>query len=234
MTLLQMQNLTARYGDFQALFGIDAHVDEGETVALIGANGAGKTTLLRAIAGLGTREAGQLTFAGQDILALDPGALAQRGIAMVPEGRRLFPSLTVAENLMIGGDVGRRGYWTLPRVLELFDEIAPMAQRPAGLLSGGQQQMVAIGRALMTNPELLLVDEASLGLAPVIVDRVYEALAGLKARGTTIVLVEQDIRRALAASDRFYCMLGGQVSLAGASDGACFERVSQAYFGENQ
>lgn len=234
MSLLQMQNLTARYSDFQALFGIDAHVAKGETVALIGANGAGKTTLLRAIAGLGAREAGQLTFAGQDILALGPGALAQRGIAMVPEGRRLFPSLTVAENLMIGGDVGRRGHWTLPQVLELFDEISPMAQRPAGLLSGGQQQMVAIGRALMTNPELLLVDEASLGLAPVIVDRVYEALTDLKARGTTIVLVEQDIRRALAASDRFYCILGGQVSLTGASDGACFEQVSQAYFGENQ
>ncbi|MGB7241645.1 MAG: ABC transporter ATP-binding protein [Sulfitobacter sp.] len=232
MSLLDIKNLSAHYGDFQALFGVSMHVAPGETVALVGANGAGKTTLLRTIAGLGTRHAEQLAFKNTDVSALPTEKLASMGIAMVPEGRRLFAGMSVAENLMIGADLGRKGPWNMEKVFGLFPELAAFAARPAGLLSGGQQQMVSLGRALMTNPELLLVDEVSLGLAPVIVDRVYDALARLKDTETTIVLVEQDIRRALRASDRFYCMLSGRITLEGPSKDDSFDAVSRAYFGE--
>ncbi|AAV97236.1 branched-chain amino acid ABC transporter, ATP-binding protein (plasmid) [Ruegeria pomeroyi DSS-3] len=232
MSMLEIENLDARYGDFQALFGISLNVRRGETIALVGANGAGKTTLLRAIAGLGQYHAGVLRLNGRDIGSASPQELARMGISMVPEGRRLFTGMSVAENLMIGADLGRGGHWVRDAVFDLFPEIAVMAHRPAGLLSGGQQQMVSLGRALMTNPDLLLVDEVSLGLAPVVVDRVYAALAQLKERKTTLVVVEQDIRRALDVSDRFYCMLSGRVALAGASAPAAFDAVSRAYFGE--
>lgn len=232
MTLFSAQNLSARYGDFQALFGITLHVEPGETLALVGANGAGKTTLLRAIAGLGDTAADSLTFKGGEIARSNPQELARLGISMVPEGRRLFPGMSVAENLAVGGDLGRIGPWTQDTVFDLFPELASMAARPAGLLSGGQQQMVSLGRALMTNPDLLLVDEVSLGLAPVVVDRVYDALTRLRAQKTTIVLVEQDIRRALLVSDRFCCLLSGRIALEGPSDAAAFDAVSRAYFGE--
>lgn len=232
MTLLAMENLTAHYGDFQALSGISMHVSRGEAVALVGANGAGKTTLLRTICGLGACTADRLAFNGSEVAAMPAETLANMGISMVPEGRRLFPGMTVADNLAIGGDLGRKGHWSEATVFNLFPELADFASRPAGLLSGGQQQMVSLGRALMTNPELLLVDEVSLGLAPVIVDRVYDALAKLRDEKTTIVLVEQDIRRALDVSDRFYCLLSGRVTLEGSSKPEAFDAVSQAYFGE--
>jgi branched-chain amino acid transport system ATP-binding protein len=232
MNLLDIKNLSAHYGDFQALFGVSMHVAPGETVALVGANGAGKTTLLRTIAGLGTRHADRLAFKDADVSAQPAEKLAALGIAMVPEGRRLFAGMSVMENLMIGADLGRTGPWSMERVFDLFPELAEFSARPAGLLSGGQQQMVSLGRALMINPELLLVDEVSLGLAPVIVDRVYDALARLKDTETTIVLVEQDIRRALQASDRFYCMLSGRITLEGPSTDDSFDAVSRAYFGE--
>lgn len=232
MTLLAIDNLTATYGDFQALFGVTLQVEPGETVALVGANGAGKTTLLRAICGLGDCRADRLAFNGSDIVGTPAETLAGLGISMVPEGRRLFPGMTVAENLAIGGDLGRKGRWSEATVFDLFPELADFAARPAGLLSGGQQQMVSLGRALMTNPDLLLVDEVSLGLAPVIVDRVYDALAKLRDEKTTIIIVEQDIRRALDVSDRFYCLLSGRVMLEGSSEPGAFDAVSRAYFGE--
>lgn len=232
MTLLAIDNLTATYGDFQALFGVTLQVEPGETVALVGANGAGKTTLLRAICGLGDCRADRLALNGSDIVGTPAETLAGLGISMVPEGRRLFPGMTVAENLAIGGDLGRKGRWSEATVFDLFPELADFAARPAGLLSGGQQQMVSLGRALMTNPDLLLVDEVSLGLAPVIVDRVYDALAKLRDEKTTIIIVEQDIRRALDVSDRFYCLLSGRVMLEGTSEPEAFDAVSRAYFGE--
>jgi len=213
MSLLQTRALRAFYGDFQALFDIDVTVDEGETVAIIGANGAGKTTFLRALAGALPCGADMVTFDGRAIGAMTAHEIVRLGIAMVPEGRRLFPSLTVEENLKLGAHSGRAGTWTLERVYELFPMLAEHRGRPATLLSGGQQQIAAIGRALMSNPRLLLCDELSLGLAPVVIRDIYARLPAITREGTTLIIVEQDINRALDASARFYCFLEGRVAL---------------------
>jgi len=231
--MLEVEGLDAFYGDFQALFGVSLTVAEGETHALIGANGAGKSSLLGALAGLTAHRARALALDGAPLSTLDAPTLAQAGIALSPEGRRIFPSLTVRENLLMGANTGRAGYWTLATVAALFPILDEFAHRRAGLLSGGQQQMVAIGRALMANPRLLLLDEVSLGLAPVVVDQVYAALETLRGSEMGILLVEQDIRRALNFSDRFTCLLEGQVALAGDSPAADPARVSRAYFGED-
>lgn len=229
--LLHIEALDAFHGDFQALFGISLSLAPGETLALIGANGAGKTSLLRAICGL-TEARGGLLLDGRDLAPLPTPERARAGIAMAPEGRRLFPSLSVAENLMMGARIARPGPWNMQSVCALFPILAEFAERPAGLLSGGQQQMVAIGRALMANPALLLLDELSLGLAPVVVDELHAALASLRGQ-MAMILVEQDMRRALAASDRFVCLLEGRLVMQGASNGADTAALARAYFGED-
>lgn len=231
MTLLETRDLTAHYGDFQALFGIDTQVGEGETVAVIGANGAGKSTFLRAIAGQLRSDANAVMFQGQPVGALPAHAVLRLGIAMVPEGRRLFPSLSVEENLKLGAYAGRPGPWSLTRVYELFPILQERSNVPATSLSGGQQQMCAIGRALMSNPTLLLCDEISLGLAPIIIRDIYRALPIITGEGTTVLVVEQDINQALAVSDRVYCFQEGRVSLRGVPDDLSRDQISAAYFG---
>jgi branched-chain amino acid transport system ATP-binding protein len=231
MTLLQTRGLRAYYGDFQALFGIDLTVAEGETVAVIGANGAGKTTLLRAIAGALACEAAMVEFDGRRIGALTAHEIVCLGIAMVPEGRKLFPSLTVEENLLLGAYCGRTGAWSLVRVYELFPMLEERRSLPATSLSGGQQQMAAIGRALMSNPRLLLCDELSLGLAPVVIRDIYARLDAITAEGTALVIVEQDISRALDASARFYCLQEGRVALTAQCRGFDRQAITSAYFG---
>ena len=231
MTLLETTGLAAYYGDFQALFGIDFRIAEGETVAIIGANGAGKTTLLKALTGLLPAPADHVRFAGAPIGSLPPDRIVALGIAMIPEGRRMFPSLSVEENLRMGEQCGRSGPWTLERVYGLFPALRERRRAPATALSGGQQQMVAIGRALMTNPRLLLCDELSLGLAPVIIRDIYAALPGIKGEGTTMVIVEQDIGRALGMADRVYCLQEGRVRLEGAPAALTREQIRLAYFG---
>ena len=229
--ILTLSGLDAFYGDFQALYGVDLTVSEGEVLAIIGANGAGKTTLLRSIAGLIGNEAGQVCYRGQSIGAERPDVIAQMGLAMVPEGRQLFPSLSVEENLMIGGRVNRDGPWTLRRVYELFPILEERRAQASTSLSGGQQQMVAIGRALMANPDLIMFDEISLGLAPVIIRDIYKALPGIVGGGMSAVIVEQDITKALAVSSRVYCLQEGRVSLEGRSDAVSREDIARAYFG---
>jgi branched-chain amino acid transport system ATP-binding protein len=231
MTLLDIAGLDAAYGDFQALFGINLAVAAGEAVSVIGANGAGKTTLMRAIAGQLPVPAAAIRFDGVPIGGMPPERVVRLGIAMVPEGRKLFPSLSVEENLRIGTHCGRRGPWTLDRVCRLFPVLAERRRQPATTLSGGQQQMAAIGRALLTNPQLLLCDEISLGLAPVVIRDIYAALPGIRTEGTTVLIVEQDISRALAAADRVYCLQEGRVTLEGAPAALTRARIKHAYFG---
>ena len=229
--LLQTSDLAAFYGDAQALFGIDFRVDAGETVAVIGANGAGKSTFMKAVVGLVKARAESVRFQGQAIGGLPPGEIVKRGIALVPEGRRLFPSLSVEENLLMGGYARRPGPWSLPRLFKLFPILAQKRAQPATSLSGGQQQMVAIGRALMSNPSLLLCDELSLGLAPIVVKEIYDALPALTAEGMTLVIVEQDVTMAQRVSQRIYCFQEGRVSLQGRSEELTREQISRAYFG---
>jgi branched-chain amino acid transport system ATP-binding protein len=231
MSLLQTRALRAFYGDFQALFDIDVSVDEGDTIAVIGANGAGKTTFLRAVAGVLPCGNDMVMFDGRPVGGLTAHEIVRLGIAMVPEGRRLFPSLSVEENLLLGAHSGRTGAWTLARVYELFPMLAQHRDRPATLLSGGQQQMTAIGRALMSNPRLLLCDELSLGLAPVVIRDIYARLSTITGEGMTLIIVEQDINRALDASARFYCFLEGRVALTAPSHGFDRAAITSAYFG---
>ncbi|WP_395407096.1 ATP-binding cassette domain-containing protein [Pseudoduganella sp. UC29_106] len=207
--LLKIQELTAFYGDFQALFGVDFEIAAGEVVALIGANGAGKSTLLKSITGLLKAPKDSVRFAGEAISGLAPGKIVTKGIAMVPEGRRLFPSLSVEENLMIGGYSRRPGPWNLEAVYRLFPVLRERRRHPGTELSGGQQQMVAIGRALMSNPSLLICDEISLGLAPIIVKEIYDALPVITEGGLSVIVVEQDVATARSVSHRLYCMQEG-------------------------
>jgi branched-chain amino acid transport system ATP-binding protein len=229
--LLKTEGLTAFYGDAQALFGIDFELREAETVAIIGANGAGKSTFLKALTGLVKTRPEQISFKGEPIGGLPPGEIVKRGIALVPEGRRLFPSLSVEENLLMGGFAQRPGPWSLERLFKLFPILEQKRANPATSLSGGQQQMVAIGRALMSNPSVLLCDELSLGLAPIVIKEVYDALPAICAEGMTAVIVEQDVSMAQLVSRRIYCFQEGRVSLQGASDSLTREQISQAYFG---
>ncbi len=232
-TLLDVSDVDAGYGDVRALFGVSLRVREGEMVAVIGANGAGKSTLLRTIAGLLRPTRGSVRFAGQDVTGLPAYRRQPLGIALVPEGRRLFPSLTVQENLQIGAYRRRPGRWSLTGVYDLFPRLAELRHRSASALSGGEQQAVAIGRALMCNPRLLLLDEVSLGLAPVVVKQVYAALPAITATGTTVLVVEQDVGQALRVADRVQCLLEGRVALEGTATGVTREAVTAAYFGVN-
>jgi branched-chain amino acid transport system ATP-binding protein len=231
--LLEVSGLTAHYGDFQALFGVGLRLDAGETVAIIGANGAGKSTLMRAITGVAKVTGGGIRLAGEEIQRLPAPDILQRGIAMVPEGRRLFPSLSVEENLLIGADARKGdGAWTLERVFDLFPILRERRHNPGTALSGGQQQMVAIGRALMSNPRVLLCDELSLGLAPVVIKEIYAAVPRIKAGGASLIVVEQDIGQALKVADRVYCMMEGRVTLAARPQDVSRAEIHAAYFGE--
>lgn len=232
--LLQAQGLRAGYGDLQALFDVDLTVDEGTCVAIIGANGAGKSTLLGTIAGEVALWSGSMRYAGEDLAGRRTAGRVADGIALVPEGRRLFPSLTVEENLRLGAYRGRPGPWTLPRVYELFPRLAERRNISATSMSGGEQQACAIGRALLSNPRLLLLDEVSLGLAPVIVKQIYDRLPTIRSEGTTVVVVEQDVTQALAAADHVVCLLEGRVSLTGRPEDLARDAITAAYFGTEE
>jgi len=232
MPLLETRRLTAFYGDFQALYGIDTSLEAGETIAIIGANGAGKSTFLKAIAGLIRGPADSVLLDGRPIGAHPAADIVKLGIALVPEGRRLFPSLTVEENLLIGGHSRKMpGPWSLDRVYALFPVLKERRASATPILSGGQQQMAAIGRALMSNPRVLLCDEISLGLAPIIIADIYAALPQIKAEGTTVVLVEQDIVQAMKVANRVYCFQEGRLSLEGRPSELTREQIHRAYFG---
>ncbi len=229
--LLEARGLIAFYGDFQALFGIDFRVEQAETVAIIGSNGAGKSTLLKSITGLVRTKAEAIYFDGKAIGGDPAYRIVSQGISMVPEGRRLFPSLSVEENLLIGAYRKRQGPWNLEAVYAIFPMLRERRHAAAMALSGGQQQMVALGRALMANPRLLLCDEISLGLAPVIIKEIYAQLEHITANGTTLVVVEQDIKQAMAVSDRVYCLREGRVALEGKPSNLGRAEITKAYFG---
>ena len=231
MTLLSVEGLEARHGQLKAVRGVSLAIEKAETVALVGANGAGKTTLLRAIAGAHRIAAGRITFKGDDISATSSHARAALGVALVPEGRRLFTRLTVEENLLLARSAGRTGTWTLDAVMEAFPNLKDRRRALAGTLSGGEQQATAIGRALMMNPELLLLDEVSLGLSPLIVDRLYVQLEALKSSGVAMLLVEQDLKRAMSTASRAICMLEGAIAIEGSTRTLTREQVTEAYFG---
>ena len=231
MTLLEVSGLNAFYGDLQAIYDIEFNVAEKESVALLGANGAGKSTFLRSLVGLIDSKSGSVRFASEDISVAPAEDIARLGLGMVPEGRMLFDSLTVEENLQMGALNRRPGSWTLRRVFDLFPILEERRGKMPGQLTGGQQQMVSIGRALMSNPRLLLCDEISLGLAPVVVEQIYRSFSDIRQEGTALVLVEQDVKRACAAADRVYCFLKGRVSLTAAAKGVSLAQLTQAYFG---
>lgn len=231
MTLLEVAGLDVFHADLQAVFGLDFTVAEREAVALVGANGAGKTTFLRALVGLIDSKRGSVRFDGGDIVKMPAERIARLGLGMVPEGRMLFDTLTIEENLLMGQVSRRPGSWTLRRVYDLFPVLQERRNHMPRQLSGGQQQMVAIGRALMCNPRLLLCDEISLGLAPVMVEQIYGAFADIRSEGTALVLVEQDVKRAASASDRIYCLLKGRVSLSASARDVGLAELTHAYFG---
>jgi len=231
VNVLTVSEADVFYGEFQALFGVSLEVNVGETVAIIGANGAGKTTLLRAIAGVLTPKRGQIMHRGASIVGQPAHALCRRGISMVPEGRAIFPSLSVEENLALGAYARRTGRWALSAIYELFPILKERARVQGADLSGGEQQMLAIGRALMSNPDLILMDEISLGLAPLVVKELYRVVRQVAEAGTTVVIVEQDVSRSLLAADRVYCLLEGRVSLQGRPAELAHEQISKAYFG---
>lgn len=229
--MLHVKNLQARYGDFQALFGIDLEVKRGQIVALIGANGAGKSTFLKSLVGQLATKQGEIVFNSHDIARLSPDQIVRLGIAMVPEGRRLFRSLSVEENLKIGAFAGRAGRWDLEAVYTLFPVLKERRKQPGTSLSGGQQQMVAIGRALMSNPDLLLCDEVSLGLSPAVVKDIYAAIPTICAEGMAMIIVEQDLDTAVRVASQIYCFMHGKISLEGKPEDLSKEQISAAYFG---
>jgi branched-chain amino acid transport system ATP-binding protein len=239
MSLLKIEGLEARHGLLTAVQGISLEIEPGEPLALVGANGAGKTTLLRTLAGVHPVAAGRIVFDGVDVSTLPAHRRAAAGLALVPEGRKLFPTMTVQENLLVALSAKRNGRWNLDSVLEAFPQLKPKLKAAAGTLSGGQQQAVAIGRALMTNPRLLLLDEVSLGLSPLAVQGVYDSLRSLMGKGTckdepqatTVVLVEQDLQRTFAVADRIVCMLEGRVVASGRADEMTRDQVMAYYFG---
>jgi branched-chain amino acid transport system ATP-binding protein len=231
MTLLEVSDLVVRHGQLTAVDGVRLSVEAGAAVAVVGANGAGKSTLLRTISGLHEPAAGRIRFDDQDVTSVSTHERVRRGLVMVPEGRRLFPSMTVEENLLVGAAVGRSGDWSLDRVYELFPWMTERRGQATGLLSGGEQQGVAIGRALMTNPRVLMLDEISLGLAPVAVQRIYGQLPDLLAAGMTALIVEQDVRQALRYASHVVCLLEGRMTLEGPPATFTPEQIEAAYFG---
>jgi len=231
MTLLTVTDLDVHYGDFQAIYSVSLTLEQGESLAVIGANGAGKSTLLKSIAGQVLPSAGSITFDGTDIARLPAHRRVGLGIALTPEGRRIFPSLTVEENLMVGAHVKRPGPWDLASVYDAFPLVSERRGRLGAHLSGGEQQAAAIGRALMSNPKLLLLDEVSLGLAPVVIEQIYDALPAITSHGTTVLVVEQDVNQALRVADRVQCLLEGRTALEGVPGELDRDRIASAYFG---
>lgn len=232
MPLLTVENLDVFYGDFHAVRGVSLSLEEGQTVAIIGANGAGKSTLLNALVGLHDgQKRGRVRFGGEDITTRRADLITRAGMTMVPEGRRLFNSLSVEDNLRVGTAAGRPGAWTIAKVYELFPRLGELRAMRAGSLSGGQQQMVAIGRALVTNPRVLLCDEISLGLAPKIIADIYRCFDAIRASGVSIVVIEQNVAQACAAAQYAYCLLEGQVSLEGPTAALSMDEITAAYFG---
>jgi branched-chain amino acid transport system ATP-binding protein len=231
MSILTLDAVNVHHGLLHAVRDLTMKVADGEVLALVGANGAGKSTLLRAIAGANPVSSGRIDFAGTDITGVRAHRRVGLGIALVPEGRRLFPDLTVEENLLVARQNGRPGAWDVDAVVDAFPLLADKRQRRAGNLSGGEQQATAIARALVTNPRVLLLDEVSLGLAPIAVDAVYESVRTVIEAGTTVVLVEQDLGRALSVASRVACMLEGRIVLEGSASDLTRERVTEAYFG---
>jgi branched-chain amino acid transport system ATP-binding protein len=230
--LLNVTALDAFYGDFQALFGIDLELHPGEAVAVIGANGSGKSTLLKSLAGLVKNRPGAIRLAGQNIGDHAAAKIVRMGLALVPEGRQLFPSLSVEENLLIGAYGGdRKSPWDLDAIYRMFPVLRERRKSSVTVLSGGQQQMIAIGRALMSNPSILLCDEISLGLAPIIVENIYQMIPRIRQNGTGVIVVEQDIARALRSADRFYCLQEGHVTLSGRPSDVDQAAIRAAYFG---
>nr|WP_314086060.1 ABC transporter ATP-binding protein [uncultured Shinella sp.] len=234
MTMLSVENLTARHGLLEAVRGLSFSIAKGEILALVGANGAGKTTLMRTLAGAHPVHGGSIAIAGEDVTRLSAHQRVRRGIALVPEGRKMFAAMTVAENLKLGAMAGRKGDWSIERILDVFPNLRKRIGHKTGHLSGGEQQATAIGRALMSNPDILLLDEVSLGLSPAIVERVYASLDGLMRSGTTILLVEQDLSRAMAVADRVICLLEGRAVLEGRAKELTRDQVTEAYFGLNR
>jgi branched-chain amino acid transport system ATP-binding protein len=231
VSLLDVDGIDVHYGDFQALFGFSMGLVEGETMAIIGANGAGKSTLLKTLAGQLWPTRGTIRYAGEDISRVPDHRRVPLGIALTPEGRRIFKSLNVEENLRVGGFKRREGPWNLRSVYEAFPLVADRRTRLGANLSGGEAQAVAIGRALMSNPRLLLLDEVSLGLSPVAIEEVYAALPAITANGTTVLLVEQDVNHALRVADRLQCLLEGRVVLEGTPGSVSRDDIAAAYFG---
>lgn len=229
--LLVIEQLNAHYGAFQALFDVSIRVEQGEVIAVIGANSAGKSTLMRSIVRLLQSQAKVMRLRGDEISDVPAHGIAARGVSLVPEGRRLFPSLSVEENLLAGGQLKRKGPWSLQTVYKLFPVLRERRNQKSTSLSGGQQQMVAISRALMNNPDLLLIDELSLGLAPVVIKDIYAAMPDIVGQGTSAVIVEQDTTQALAVANRVYCLRGGRVTLEGKPSELTRAAISSAYFG---
>lgn len=229
--LLDLEAVDVHYGDFHAIHGVSLTLDEGETLAVMGANGAGKSTLLKAVSGLMKASGGAIRFGGQDVARMAPHQRVAAGISLVPEGRRVFKSLTVEENLQVGAYSRRPGPWDLASVFEAFPLLAERRGRVGTHLSGGEQQATAIGRALMANPRLLLLDEVSLGLAPVVVKDIYRALPVISSRGTTVLIVEQDVSQALAVADHVQCLLEGRTVLEAPAAAVTRDQVAAAYFG---
>jgi len=230
---LEVTGLDVFYGDFQALFDVSLSVAGGRATALVGANGAGKSTLLRTIAGAQPASAGSVRYGGDDLTGAPPHRRIARGIALVPEGRKLFPSLTVEENIRVGAAAAASSDWPLDRIYDVFPMLARRRGQRAWSLSGGEQQAVAIARALAASPSLLLLDEVSLGLAPRIIESLYETLTSLRAGGATLLIVEQDLRRAMAACDDLVCLLEGRVALAAPVASVTRDEVVAAYFGQS-
>lgn len=231
MTTLEVAGITAGYGDSRAVTDISFALADGEVLAIVGANGAGKSTLLRCIAGVHAPESGSVMLHGEDITPTPAFERNRRGISLVPEGRKLFPSLSVRENLTVGAGSGRAGQWNVDSVVAALPVLEPLLKRNASQLSGGQQQAVAIGRSLMSNPEVLLLDEVSLGLAPIVVDELYASIAGIRASGLSVLLVEQELARTLAIADRLMCMLEGHKVLEGTPKSLSAKQITDAYFG---
>lgn len=231
MTLLSVDGLTVRHGQLTAAREVSFSISEGETLALVGANGAGKTTLLSSIAGAHPVASGTIRLHDKDVTHVPAYHRVGMGIALVPEGRRLFASMTVEENLILAGGRARKGEWTVDKVLDAFPMLKARRKAKAGNLSGGEQQATAIGRALMTNPSILLLDEVSLGLSPLAVDQVYSSLQKLMSSGSTILLVEQDLNRALRFATRVICMLEGRIVMQARTNEVTREQITDAYFG---
>ncbi len=233
--ILSTHALTGGYGDFQALFGIDLTLNQGEVISLIGANGAGKSTFLKSVFGLLPVKPDMVRYDGKPVGGTPAHRMVRQGIAMVPEGRRLFAGMTVEENMRVAIDNARlpeaEGQWSRDKLFELFPILGEKRREPIEDLSGGQQQMVAISRALLCQPRVLLCDEISLGLAPKVIREIYAILPEITAAGTSIVLVEQDVSLAREASNRLYCMLEGRITLTGASNDISRDDIAAAYFG---